>query len=117
MLTENEVGAFLAVRHLVEMEHRSIGFIGEVGRTPSYRERWNGYRTAMNRFGLPISVAWEQTTVSEVESMQSLTTLRDGPSAWFCANDIYAPMLSSIVMMLVCAFLRMWRSWGSMICR
>ena len=90
MLTENEVGAFLAVRHLVEMEHRSIGFIGEVGRTPSYRERWNGYRTAMNRFGLPISVAWEQTTVSEVESMQSLTTLRDGPSAWFCANDIYA---------------------------
>ncbi len=90
VLTENEVGAFLAVRHLVELGHRLIGFVGEVERTPSYRERWRGYRTAMRRFGLDVPAVWEQTAVTEMDTIESLEALSSSPTAWFCANDIYA---------------------------
>lgn len=91
--TENELGAYLAVRHLVTTGHRAIGYVGEIQRAPSYRERWTGYRAAMARLGLDVRPEWERLTVVEEAVGGAVSGATTDPTAWFCANDIYASNL------------------------
>ena len=48
----NAVGGI--VGDLVTMGHRRFGYIGEETRDETQTERWEGYRDALERFGLPI---------------------------------------------------------------
>lgn len=95
VLTDNCLGAALAVQHLVESGHQAIGFLGDIGHSPSYVERWQGYGLALEHFRADRVDAWEWTTADErFESVQAFWDgLRTYPTAWFCANDILAANL------------------------
>ena len=55
VVINNRVGALKAVRHLVELGHRDIGYLRCKTRINSFSERGVGYVSALNRFGLEIS--------------------------------------------------------------
>nr|WP_213469999.1 hypothetical protein [Paenibacillus dendritiformis] len=46
ILTNNRFSAYETVRHLCDLGHRSIGYIGNIDFSPSYYERLEGFRLA-----------------------------------------------------------------------
>jgi LacI family transcriptional regulator len=89
VLTNNRFGAYLATNHLIQLGHKHIGFIGDVFRSPSYQERYEGYCLALQEHGLVIDqrhVVFHpvQTTEFMVNFLNSCSSF---PTAWFCAND------------------------------
>jgi len=69
---ENEEGIGLAVRHLAELGHRSIAYVGpESG--PNAAERLAGYRRAMRRLGLPERI--EQSDYTEEGGYRAAVSL------------------------------------------
>ncbi len=89
ILTNNRFGAYTAVKHLIELGHRDIAYVGNVRLSPSYQERLEGYRLALQEHGIDLN---EKFVFSDVlEDDQDVTGLVQGldvqPSAWFCVND------------------------------
>ncbi|WP_062237203.1 substrate-binding domain-containing protein [Fictibacillus sp. FJAT-27399] len=89
ILTNNRFGAYTAVKHLIELGHRNIAYVGNVRLSPSYQERLEGYRLALQEHGIELN---EEFVFSDVlEDDQDVTGLVQGldvqPSAWFCVND------------------------------
>ena len=54
VLSDNVAGARSAVQHLIQLGHQRIGHVGGPLRVTSGRERFEGYRKAMNEAGLKI---------------------------------------------------------------
>jgi LacI family transcriptional regulator len=50
---DNEAGAFMAVKHLIDLGHRAIGHITGPMSFASARDRLHGYRRALEQAGLP----------------------------------------------------------------
>ncbi|MGY4100434.1 LacI family DNA-binding transcriptional regulator [Nocardia sp. R16R-3T] len=90
---DGEIGAALAVDHLVCLGHRRIVHLDGGGAfTAASRRR--GYRTAMARNGLePMIIASEHTDSAGIAAIQKLLNLfsRDNfPTALVCGNDFNA---------------------------
>lgn len=93
--TDNILGGDHATEYLISMGHRDIGFIGDINATVSFRDRYQGFRNAMQRHGLPVNEGHciihagldvliredSAFAVAEVEKLDGL------PTAFFCAND------------------------------
>ncbi len=60
------LGSMLATKHLIDLGHREIGFIGAPPDRPSRRMMLEGYRAAMTEAGLPLQPEYE--LLSGVES-------------------------------------------------
>lgn len=95
VMTTNTTEAYRIVSYLIGLGHRRIGFIGAIGMTRSFMERWLGYCQAMNAAGLDIPEAYCLTSAAPLATLHSqpsevqawLSGLPDYPTAWFCAND------------------------------
>ncbi len=95
VLTDNIQSARFATEYLIGKGHRDIGFVGDIGATVSFRDRYFGFLNAMAKHGLPVKeqhcithagldgmIRQDQAiAVSELEKMHEL------PTAFFCAND------------------------------
>lgn len=92
VLTNNRFGAYRAVKHLIDLGHRDIGILGDVRRSPSYQERWEGYLLAMREHDLVPRAEHQLTFEPEEEAgiEQRIGSMDSQPSAWFCMNDGYA---------------------------
>ncbi len=57
---DDHAATSLAVRHLVELGHRRIGYLGSLDAKPGPGEaaRYQGFRDAMTDHGLPLEPAW-----------------------------------------------------------
>lgn len=92
--SDNLTGGLLATRHLIELGHRRIGFIG--GRTDlvSSALREAGYRQAHAEAGLTVDPgligSGDYRADSSRSSTAELLTRPDRPTALFAANDISA---------------------------
>lgn len=94
VLSQNKSGAFLATEYLIGLGHQKIGFIGDIHWSPSYEERWEGYKKALNLHHLPYESKYVITTVKKEERTSLFKTL-DGllnplsgwPTAWLCVNS------------------------------
>ena len=98
VLTDNIQGGDCATEYLIRKGHRDIGFIGDLGATLSFRDRYLGYLNAMARHGLTVNerhcithaglddlIREDQAiAVAEIEKLDGL------PTAFFCANDAVA---------------------------
>lgn len=93
----DRVGGELAVRHLIELGHRRIGFVGGPLSLSQVSQRLVGARTAIEVAGLPsdaltmvetprLDVAQGRATGEKLAAMPS----RKRPTAVFCANDLLA---------------------------
>ncbi|CCQ96130.1 Transcriptional regulator [[Clostridium] ultunense Esp] len=89
VLTNNRFGAYTAVEHLIQMGHKDIAFIGEINLSPSYQERLEGYRLALQKHGIQENPDFFHIDVKDEEEFveKALSSLSSFPSAWFCAND------------------------------
>ncbi|MCJ8014507.1 LacI family DNA-binding transcriptional regulator [Paenibacillus sp. KQZ6P-2] len=96
VLTDNRKGAYLATIHLIRKGARSVGFIGEISKSPSYRERFEGFLDAMQEEGLSIEDQWVNHHINEQESLlySYLKSLPSLPDAWFCANDHFGFLIT-----------------------
>lgn len=67
VVNDDRAGAFDATRHLLELGHRRIAFIGGPAAVHSGRARLEGYRQALHRAGIEMSAALVQRGPFEPE--------------------------------------------------
>jgi len=92
ILIDNEHGAFTATQYLIRRGHRRIGFIsGDLSRL-SFKQRFEGYKNALEYNNIPVDNALVQTGGLEkgYEHVKILLAQQNRPTAIFAANDINA---------------------------
>lgn len=91
---DNVCGGFEATRHLINLGHRRIGFINGVPASSNARDRFKGYRQALEEYNIPFKkslvAAGDFNLYKGYEAMKSLLDINNPPSAVFCANDLMA---------------------------
>jgi DNA-binding LacI/PurR family transcriptional regulator len=95
---DHQIGAFMAVRHLIELGHTDIAMIGGRPETRLYspigRDRLKGYRMALATAGIPVRdqfiVSCEWASADARESARKLLSGRAPPTAIFAASDVQA---------------------------
>ena len=93
VVVDNYRGAYMAIRHLIELRHRRIAVIQGPRKYKSLTERYHGYLNAM--FDAGIGVNWDliQGPLSSglptkgYREMKALLSLDDPPSAVFAVSD------------------------------
>ena len=92
--SDNQHGAVLAVRHLLALGHRRIGFLGGRADLESSRLREAGYRQALAEAGIPVDPCLLHVAEYRREAAAGPTAamlgLADPPTAVFAANDLSA---------------------------
>lgn len=93
VVSDDNVGTELAVRHLIGLGHRRIAYIGG-GRRAGGRERSNGYRRAMRGAGLPLGPEVDDDSCTTEEggyrAAQQLLAATPRPTAVLTVNDLAA---------------------------
>ncbi|MBB6672978.1 LacI family DNA-binding transcriptional regulator [Cohnella nanjingensis] len=102
VLTNDNQGAFAAVRHLVHLGHQRIGYIGDNSLSPTFHDRYNGFIDAIRYWGLELN----EKHIYDLHFINSFGDIDyspvmerldadDLPTAFFCANDPIAYILSN----------------------
>lgn len=88
---DDQLGGYLATRHLLDLGHRRIGLIAGPSFASSSRLRTEGYRQAMREAGIELDpeliVASSFGIESGAEAAGALLSLQCPPSAIFAVND------------------------------
>ncbi|RYL86665.1 LacI family DNA-binding transcriptional regulator [Sporolactobacillus sp. THM19-2] len=92
ILTNNRFGAYIAVQHLINLGHTHIAFVGDVGLSPSYQERMEGYLLALRDYDIDPKRQYIFNHTAETvemikETVKNAQHLDSIPTAWFCVND------------------------------
>jgi LacI family transcriptional regulator len=97
VLTNNRFGAYMAVQHLLELNHKEIAFVGDIDCSPSYQERYEGYLLALKDYGIEPKEEFIFHHAKEDEKVIShyIRQLKQQPTAWFCVNDGFGFFVSS----------------------
>jgi DNA-binding LacI/PurR family transcriptional regulator len=90
--SDDEGGAYLAARYLLEQGHRRIGVLSGPTRWPSNRRRVEGYRRALSEAGLPMPTAYADKTTIESGQTALRALLKENPdiTALCAVNDSMA---------------------------
>jgi LacI family transcriptional regulator len=94
VLTDHQLGGFLATHHLIELGHKRIACIaGPSSITPS-AERITGYRKAIEEAGIPydtnLIIRGDYHAQSGMEITHSILKMNPRPTAIFALNDLMA---------------------------
>ncbi|MBD7955127.1 LacI family DNA-binding transcriptional regulator [Stenotrophomonas sp. Sa5BUN4] len=91
---DNQQGAYLATRHLIERGHREIAFFGGHADSSSCEQRRAGYQQALGEAGLSATPQWLiESAPNRLEAARRVDELFVGggrPSAAVCYNDTVA---------------------------
>ena len=94
VVNDNTDGAYKAVKYLIDLGHRRIGFINSTLESPSSKERLSGYKKALKEIGLNYSGKLVKESGSLVEggyrAMEKMLKLSKVPTAVFAFNDTNA---------------------------
>ncbi|TDC05093.1 LacI family transcriptional regulator [Nonomuraea longispora] len=92
VVSANREGSRAGVAHLIAHGHRRIGFVGDLPASLyTRRERFQGYRDALDRAGLPFDRSLVETGHDQDAAARAtlrLLTLSDPPTALFAANNL-----------------------------
>ncbi len=87
----NYKGAFDAMKYLLELGHRRIGFIGGRRELESATRRLQAYRDVLEQAGLPVDetliAPGDFTTETALRSTRQILSLDVPPTAIFASND------------------------------
>ncbi len=94
VVVDNIRGGWLAVRHLLDLGHRRIGFIGGGRYAKSTTDRLQGYTEALQERGITVDenlvrfghFKWDSGELNA----RALFKLKERPTAVFAANDLLA---------------------------
>lgn len=92
--TDNELGGYLATKHLLDLGHRRVAHITGDERLSSY-QRCSGYKKAMKEAGIKETITISglyRENISYLESKKFLSSTEEKnlPTAFFAGNDIMA---------------------------
>ena len=91
---DDKKGAYMVTRHLIEMGHRKIAFIGGRRETSTGRDRREGYLAAMHERGIEPEAAWQiGSEATRKAGYDSVRTMFEGgvrPTGIVCFNDLVA---------------------------
>ena len=91
---DDAFGTGLATDHLISLGHKRIAHIGGTDQTSTGRDRYAGYRTAMQRAGLDVRDDWRisgpRSKLAGFEATEAFLNLPDKPTAAVCWNDLVA---------------------------
>lgn len=98
VVADNMGGAYRATEHLLILGHTRIGFVyARIGglKTTSVRDRWQGYRKALEDYGLlyDASLVFQRPAASAPDGgspYETFLTRPDRPTAIFAVNDAEA---------------------------
>jgi DNA-binding LacI/PurR family transcriptional regulator len=98
VVVDDVAGGEMATRHLVELGHNAIAFVGDKPPDPfrfhSSRDRTTGYERALERAGIPLRREYVRAGTHNRHVARSiaeeLLRLPDAPTAIFAASDIQA---------------------------
>lgn len=89
---DNAYGTQLGIDHLYGLGHRRIAFLG--GNPRAGKERFEGYRQALARWGLPFEPLLVLPSTPNrrggYDGVQKVLTLQNPPTAALCFNDVVA---------------------------
>lgn len=84
----------LAARHLLELGHRDVAFIGPAADVHLFRRRERGFFRTLRESGVEARNEWLRrapaTVAGGLAAMRALLASRRRPTAVFCANDLVA---------------------------
>jgi LacI family transcriptional regulator len=91
VVLDNIDGAYRGTRHLLNLGHRRIGFVGDSQMLTTAQERLAGYKAALTEAGVPLDPALvrfdaQRAEQAEVAARQLLTGT-DPPTAIFAENN------------------------------
>ena len=91
---DNEAVFFEVTKHLYNLGHRLIAHIGGPMRFNFSNQRLEGWKKAMDHFGLQVPINYHQVSElsfeSGIHSMNSLLALKRPPTAVCCVSDVVA---------------------------
>jgi LacI family transcriptional regulator len=89
ILTNNRFAAYSAVKHLIDLGHEKIAYVGDTRFSPSYQERLEGYLLAFQEHDLQVTNDLIFPSVEESETVvrDLVDSVKKQPTAWFCVND------------------------------
>jgi LacI family transcriptional regulator len=94
VVTDEYAGTVLAVRHLIELGHTQIGFIGGESHTTTTSIKIRAFRKTLRDEGLPVKEDWILPDSFSMDSgrlqMQKLLAMNERPTAVCCVNDFTA---------------------------
>jgi|SRR5665647_1288028 len=99
----DDVGGYLAVKHLIDRGHRRIALVGGAGAQHQIRERFAGAERAMRESGLdpaeaPRIYVPSATLGDRMDAGRRLIELSPRPTAAFCASDQLALAIEAYVL-------------------
>jgi LacI family transcriptional regulator len=90
VLADNEGGARIATKHVIDHGHRRIAFVGDRLHIYTTRLRYQGFRAAMQEAGVPVDERLIQVDAvgaqNSTTAMMELLDAEDGPTAVIAAN-------------------------------
>ena len=93
-MIDNLNAACLATRHLLDLGHRRIAYLGDRFGGQTDAERYDGYRSALAQAGLVLNTGYvvrgDGKAEGGAEAVGQLLDLPEPPSAVFCYNDMTA---------------------------
>lgn len=96
VIINNEDAAYTGTLHLIEQGHREIGYLGSSVFINNFRDRFAGYRSALQKCGInpegALCLQLEPTLDGACRDMQSILVSgrHNLPTAFFADNDIIA---------------------------
>lgn len=94
VLIDDHQGGYAATKHLIERGHRRIGHLRGPQYLHIYRDRYAGYRAALEEAGLPVDERYVLDISSHFDSdetiFERLLSLPEPPDAVFSSSDFSA---------------------------
>ena len=94
VLADMEDAGRVVARHLLQLGHRSIGFIGPASDLFRYRSMERAFVRTLRQSDIPIRSDWFRRAAPSVQGGEraaaALIALAERPTALFCANDLMA---------------------------
>lgn len=95
VLVDNLQGSYMAAAHMLEKGHRRIGFVGSAADHPVERDRFGGYRDALEAAGIPLDggIVKRMPDYSfsyGYEAVKEIMERETPPTAIFVASDLFA---------------------------
>lgn len=94
VVIDNVRGGFLATKHLIEAGYETIGFLGATQDEATCGERYQGYRSALEKYGIAVADRYVKQgdfrRKSGYDLVGEMLEAGDRPRAIFAVNDLVA---------------------------
>ncbi|WP_310604312.1 LacI family DNA-binding transcriptional regulator [Anaerosporobacter sp.] len=101
VISNSYFGSYMLTKHLIEMGHRKIAYVGTILATDSITDRYFGYAKALMEQGIEINNDWvindRTADIAKIYVDPKTLLLEDMPTAYVCNCDLTASYVVKIL--------------------